>query len=317
MSGFRYHLVDVFTTQPFGGNPLAVFPDGAQVPPDLYQSIAKELNLSETTFVLPPEDSSCHFKVRIFTPGMELPTAGHPTIGTSHVLTRLGMFDPEAGDGILRLEEGVGPVPVKVATDIAGKAGNGGKKPGLITMIQGLPVWGEVYEAPGEMAALLSLEESDLLPGAPIQMVSCGVPFWVVPLASLDAVRRATLRLDLWDRNLRGRESDSVFLFALGGEAPAASGHTVHSRMFAPGLGVMEDPATGIASGPLGSYLVRHGLVPSTPRITVLSEQGYEMGRPSQVYIEIETEPGGNPPTISGVKVGGHTVYMGGGTLEI
>ena len=311
MPGFRYHLVDVFTTRKFGGNPLAVFPDGARIPPELYPAIAKELNLSETTFVLPPEDSTCHFKVRIFTPGAELPTAGHPTIGTSFILSRLGMFDPGAGDGILRLEEGVGPVPVKV------ELGTDGKGAGLITMTQGLPAWGEIHESPGDMAALLSLEESDLLSGAPIQMVSCGVPFWYVPLASLDAVRRAALRMDLWDRNLRGRESDSVFLFALGGEAPAASGHTVHSRMFAPGLGVMEDPATGIASGPLGSYLVRHGLVPSTPLVTVLSEQGYEMGRPSQVYIEIATEPGGNPPTISGVKVGGHTVYMGGGTLEI
>lgn len=297
-----YHLVDVFTERAFGGNPLAVFLAGQDIPESLYQPIAKELNLAESTFVLPPDDPANHFRVRIFTPGTELPMAGHPTVGTAYVLIREGRFDLARAGGILRLEEGVGPVQVTVE--------GGPDGPGMITMEQPQPQFGPEFHDRATVAALLSLEEDALLPEAPVQVVSCGVPFWYVGLRSLEAIRRVRVRLDLWDRHFRGSESQLLFLFTLQTETPGAS---VHARMFGLDVGLVEDPATGSAAGPLGCYLVRHGLVARTPRVPLICEQGFEIGRPSFIHIAITSEG----QCMSGVHVGGHCVYMGSGTLEV
>lgn len=302
MPGFAYHLVDVFTDRPFGGNPLAVFPDAAGLPPSLYQPIARELNLSETTFVLPPENPAHHFKVRIFTPFRELPTAGHPTLGTAFVLTRLGLFDPAASGGSLVLEQQVGPVPVEVAMEEG--------QPGQITMQQAVPRFGPVETRRAEVAAMLSLRKGDLLPGPPIEAGSSGVPFWYVPLASLDAARRAKIHTGLWESLLGGSEPAGVYVLSLETDSPAAD---VHGRMFAPAFGIAEDPATGIASGPLGAYLVRHGLVPAAHSVNIVSEQGLEMGRPSRIEIGLEMD--GARVTV--VRVGGRCVAMGSGRMEV
>src|SRR5215218_5230802 len=266
MRRLHYHLVDVFTDRAFGGNPLAVVTNGRGVSDVTMQAVAKEFNLSETTFVLPPDDPAHDWRVRIFTPGSELPMAGHPTVGTAFVLAREHLVRRDARETTIVLEEGVGPVPVRIEFE--------GGEPSYAEMTQPLPTFGPALEDRAGFAAMLSLEESDLESDLPVEVVSCGVPFLYVPLRGLDAARRARPRVDLIERaaNEHGVPPE-VFVFTREVEG---AGSTVHSRMFAPGMGITEDPATGAASGPLGSYLVRYGLV-AGESADVVSEQGIEM----------------------------------------
>lgn len=298
MPQLRYHLVDVFTTEPFGGNQLAVFMDGRGVSGELMQRIAREMNLSETTFILPPDDPANNFKVRIFTPGRELPMAGHPTVGTTFVLGHQKLIDVSGATGSIILEEGVGPINVTYTVE------NG--LPGLVKMQQRLPVFGAIYEDRAAAAAMLSLTADDL-DSTPIQVVSCGVPFLFVPVRSLRAVQNIRFRIDLYERVREETGTGEIFVFTRETLHPDS---TVHSRMFAPGLGIGEDPATGAASGPLGCYLVEYGLADGRHMV---SEQGFEMGRPSIIEIEIERDGG----EYKRVVIGGRSVYMGEGTLHI
>jgi trans-2,3-dihydro-3-hydroxyanthranilate isomerase len=303
MRRLHYHRVDVFTDRAFGGNPLAVFTNGRGVGPGTMQAIAKEFNLSETTFVLPPDDPRHDWRVRIFTPEHELPMAGHPTVGTSFVLAREHMIPRrEGGETNIVLEEGVGPVPVSVRFE--------GGEPVFAEMSQPLPRFGPRLEDARAAAAMLSLDAEDLDTALPLEVVSCGVPFLFAPLRSLDAARRARPRADLIERAATGGVPPEVFIFTREVEH---AGSTVHSRMFAPGLGITEDPATGAASGPLGCYLVRHRLVECDPAAEIVSEQGLEMGRPSFVRIRIEQRGG----EITAVRVGGRCHYMGEGFIEL
>jgi trans-2,3-dihydro-3-hydroxyanthranilate isomerase len=294
-----HYLLDVFTDQPFGGNPLAVFRDGTPYNGEMMQKIAKEFNLSEVTFLLPPEDPDNDYKVRIFTPGRELPMAGHPTVGTAHTIFSKLLPPSEDGEYKLRLEEGVGVIPVTVHIE------NG--KPGLIIMEQPQPKFGEVVEDRRAIAEMLSLAESDLMGDYPVQVVSCGVPFLLIPIARLESIKRARLRLDLWEKIDAAFPVPQMFLFTRQTEHSKAA---VHSRMFAPGMGIAEDPATGAASGPLGSYLVQYGLAEGNS-VALISEQGMEMGRPSFIHIWIEKTLG----EIASVKIGGTCVEMGEGIL--
>lgn len=300
MRRLHYHRVDVFTDRAFGGNPLAVFTNGRGVDTETMQAIAKEFNLSETTFVLPPDDPKHDWRVRIFTPGSELPMAGHPTVGTSFVLAREHLIPRDARETTIVLEEGVGPVPVRIEF----KDG----EPSFAEMTQPLPTFGPAIEDRASAAAMLSLEESDLEADLPVQIVSCGVPFMYVPLRSLDAARRSRPRADLMERVAEEQGiPPEVFVFTREVEH---EGSTVHSRMFAPGLGITEDPATGAASGPLGCYLVKHGVLPAGD---IVSEQGIEMGRPSFIHIKIETEG----DAITAVRVGGRCHFAGEGFIEV
>ena len=300
MRRLHYHRVDVFTDRAFGGNPLAVFTNGRGLDTETMQAIAKEFNLSETTFVLPPDDPKHDWRVRIFTPGAELPMAGHPTVGTSFVLAREHLIPRDARETTIVLEEGVGPVPVRIEFE--------GGEPSFAEMTQPLPTFGPAIEDRRDAAAMLSLEESDLEADLPVQIVSCGVPFIYVPLRSLDAARRARPRLDLMERVAEEHGNPpEAFVFTREVEH---EGSTVHSRMFAPGLGITEDPATGAASGPLGCYLVKHGVLPAGD---IVSEQGIEMGRPSFVHIRIESEG----DAITAVRVGGRCHFAGEGFIEV
>lgn len=293
MRKLHYFLVDVFTDCVFGGNPLAVFTDANGISTALMQSIARELNLSETTFVLPPETPGTDYRVRIFTPAAELPMAGHPTVGTAFVLAREKMITGP----LVTFGEGVGPVPVTL-------------RPGLIEMTQPLPKFGSHYEADA-VAAVLSLDARAITDtGLPAGIVSCGVPLLFVPVRDLAAMRAIRLRLDLWERTLRGTEGQHVFVFTREVEFPGSS---VHARMFAPASGIPEDPATGGAAGPLGCYLVRHGVMAAEPCAEFTCEQGIEMGRPSFMRIAIEQEAG----AITAVRVGGNCCFVGEGDLEI
>lgn len=302
MRKLRYHIVDVFTDKAFGGNPLAVFTNGRGIEPEVMQSIAKELNLSETTFVLPPENPEHHYHVRIFTPAAELPTAGHPTIGTSFVLAREHMIELGEVESNILLEEGVGTIPVHL-TFKNGEAD-------LIWMQQPLPTFGARFEDRGLIAEMLSLAPDAIETRWPIEVVSCGVPFLYVPVKNLEAIRSIRFRLDVCERALRDLGVTEVFVFTTETEI---AGSSVHSRMFAPLLGVWEDPATGIASGPLGSYLVRHEVFPVPETAEFTSEQGIELGRPSIVKIIIDNEAG----DIRRVRVGGRCHFMGEGYLEV
>ena len=300
MRRLHYHRVDVFTDRAFGGNPLAVFTNGRGLSTETMQAIAKEFNLSETTFVIPADEPAHDWRVRIFTPGAELPMAGHPTVGTSYVLAREHLIPRDERETTIILEEGVGPVPVRIEFNEG--------EPSFAEMRQPLPTFGARLDDRAAVAAMLSLEESDVEADLPVEVVSCGVPFLHVPLRSLDAARRARPRVDLIDRVAEEHDiQPQVFVFTREVEH---EGSTVHSRMFAPSLGITEDPATGAASGPLGCYLVTYGLFPEGD---ILSEQGVEMGRPSFIHIRIARED----EQITAVRVGGRCHFAGEGFIEV
>jgi trans-2,3-dihydro-3-hydroxyanthranilate isomerase len=299
MQKLRYHLVDVFTSRAFGGNPLAVFTAGHNVTStEAMQRIAKELNLSETTFVLPAEDKQNDFKLRIFTPATELPMAGHPTIGTAYVLAQEKFIDAE--DDIIHFEEGIGVIPVALEFEDG--------TPAMITMDQPIPKFGPIIEARDAIAAMLGLQEDDLLEGHPVQLLSNAVPFTYVPLRNLDAIRRFELRIDLWKQHHAEMGVAGIHMFTPQTETQGA---TVHSRVSALGAGVMEDPATGAASGPLGAYLVAYGLAPKGSPSDMISEQGFEMGRPSFIHISVDH----SGDQITRVRVGGRCVAIGEGFI--
>lgn len=297
---YRYHTLDVFTDQIFGGNPLAVFPEATGLDEERMQRIARELNLSETVFVLPPhsEDATC--RIRIFTPARELPFAGHPTVGTAILLAALGRVRAEGSEARVVLEEGVGPVSVTVR------------------LRDGVPVFAqlsaarppEVGPAPpplAEIAAMLSVSPEDLAGGGQEPaMVSCGVPFLIVPLRDREALGRARLDLSRWERVLADAWANSVYLISPGEESD------IRARMFGPGVGIVEDPATGAAASALAGYLAMRD--PSTDGILRWTvEQGIEMGRPS--WLELEAEKQGGAVTV--VRVGGAAVLVGEGEMLV
>ncbi len=294
MSRYEYRLVDVFTSERFGGNPLAVFPQAEGIDPAVMQRIACELNLSETTFVLPTTHAGCDFQVRIFTPHIEMPMAGHPTVGTAWVL--------DHGDRVTFLEQ-VGPIVVERVAAASGAP--------MWQMTQLLPAWGPRLNDRDVVAAMLGLSEVDLAPDLPIEVITCGAPFLFVPLRNVDALRRARMRPDRWEAiAAQVPAAHGAFCFTTNTGDPTIA---ARSRMFAPAAGVAEDPATGSASGPLGCYLVHYGLIASATPARILSLQGVEMGRPSSVHIEIE----GGPDVITAVRVAGVCVAVGGGYIEL
>lgn len=302
----RFIQVDVFTETPFCGNPLAVILDGHGLTGDQMQAIAREMNLSETTFILPPTDASAHVKVRIFTPQIELPFAGHPVVGTGYVLVTEGLLPRPAESFAIQLELGVGVLPVDIAC-----------ADGTVTqviMTQRAPQF--LTELPsddvGRLARGLGIEAQDLLgTGLPTQLVSTGLPQLMVPVRSLAAMRAITLELGALQTICERYGTHSIYAFTC--ETVTSSAH-VHTRLFAPLAGVLEDPATGSASGALGAYLVHHRVVGGEAEVIHLeNEQGYEMGRPSRILIEVSRNGG----TISRVRVGGQVVKVMDGTVYV
>lgn len=297
----NYHLLDVFTNQAFGGNQLAVFTNPpADLPQATMQKIAKEMNLAEITFVFPPENPDNDFRVRIFTPATEMPMAGHPTVGTGHLLAQEGLLGDIKGEKIVTFEEGVGPIKVTIQTTDDGE-------PSQILMRQPLPEFLDIYEDKQLIANMLSLSVDDLHSTVPMQVVTTGVPFLYIVINSLEAINKINLRLDEWEKLVKGTNAEQIFVTTT--ETQYADS-TVHSRMFAPAFGIPEDPATGAASGPLGAYLVKYGLAEAGD---IVSEQGIEMGRPSFINIQI----GVDGDTFTDVVIGGECVYMGYGTLVL
>jgi len=290
----RIRTVDVFAEKSLAGNQLAVVLDAADIPGEAMQRIAKEMNISETTFVLPPDDPAHAARVRIFTPASELPFAGHPTVGTAWVLANEGLVPGGSPDFVL--EEGVGPVRVR-----------GVKGPGGLTFWMTHPelTYGAVERRRVQAAEAIGLAGSDLLADVPVQVASTGNPFLFFALRDGLAVDEAVLDRELLSEVLRGTQSFGAFIFA------AVGGNRLYSRMFS--LDIPEDPATGSGSGPLGAFAVRYGIVPSAPQVTLISEQGTKMGRQSIIHIELTYNGSVEFPTR--IEVGGAVRPVISGTL--
>jgi trans-2,3-dihydro-3-hydroxyanthranilate isomerase len=283
---YTIHTVDVFTDTPLTGNQLAVVLDAEGISSEAMQRIAKEMNISETTFVLRAENPANVAKVRIFTPASELPFAGHPTIGTAWVLFTEGLVPGGALD--FSLEEGVGPVSVR-----AERGANS-----LTFWMTHPPVtFGDILSDRAVAAAAIGLSETDLAPDVPIQVGTTGVPFVYVALRDAAAVDRAISERE----RLAGVFAHGVFLFASVGR------DRLYSRMFAPHvMNIYEDPATGSGSGPLGAFAVKYGLVRRSSQVSLVSEQGTKMGRRSLVQIKLIYPKDGDLP--SRIEVGGSVV---------
>jgi trans-2,3-dihydro-3-hydroxyanthranilate isomerase len=307
--------VDVFTERVFGGNPLAVVFEGAGLSGAEMQAIAREMNCSETTFLLPPPRPDCAARVRIFTPARELPFAGHPTIGTAWVLATEQLL-PE-NSRRFNLEEGIGPVEVTLEGEPA--------QPSFLWMRHGEARFGPELTRRAGFAAALGLAESDLLAGAPICTGSTGNPFLYIPLRDRAVVDRARLDVPALLAVQGEGPNVGVFVFAPDPDPKAGAGRgaaagepsgykKVYSRMFAPHTsGIPEDPATGSASGPLGAYLVERGLVTPAATVDIVSEQGTRMGRPSFIRIRVGMSAG----RVSEILVGGSVVPVIEGRLRL
>jgi trans-2,3-dihydro-3-hydroxyanthranilate isomerase len=291
-SAYRYRVVDVFTERPLEGNSLAVFPDASGLEPDMMQRIARELNLTETTFVFPPARSDCVAKVRIFTPVRETDFAGHPTIGTAFVLLDEGLISKGSRDFLL--EENIGPVPLKL---------DAGARPMLWLTTPPIHV-GRSYDR-GLCARVLGLTENDLLEGEP-RLLSAGNPAVFVPVRDKSTVDRAWIDLSGM-KLLRGTDEGSVCVFVF---TPTPEG--AYSRMFAPEWGIPEDPATGSVTGPLALFMMRHGLVSKAPDTRFISEQGTRMGRRSFLHVRIGGQEGA-----LGIEVGGHVTPLASGSMHL
>jgi trans-2,3-dihydro-3-hydroxyanthranilate isomerase len=302
----RFVQVDVFTDKPFGGNPLAVFPDAEGLTTEEMQQLAREMNLSETTFVLPPQAAGADFKVRIFTPAAELPFAGHPVVGTHWTLAHLGRVTLREPVTQVRFELGVGVLPADLHV--------AGGQVERVVMTQDRPTFHTVLENVTDLAAGLGLApEAISATGLPVQIVSTGVPQMMVPVRSLVEVQgldASKLNTAVLNQVCRSLGTQCVMVFAFETERPEA---TVHVRMFAPLLGVPEDPATGSANGALGAYLVHHRAVEVTePTTYIVSEQGAEINRPSTLYVEVDSEG----EKITAVRVGGQVVLVAEGVVR-
>ena len=295
---FRYLHYDVFTDRALEGNQLAVFPEPAGLTTDAMQRVTREMNFSECTFIFPPESPGTDVRMRIFTPGEELPMAGHPTIGSTFALAHEGVIAGGRREFVFGL--GVGPTPVSM--DWKGDALD------FAWMTQKNPEYGGTIADRDAFARAIGLTAADLLP-PPAGMVSCGVPFLFAPLVSREVVDRVAVDRAAYAAVCAraGLQELPLFVFAVG----APDGADVYSRMLAPGLGVSEDPATGGASGPLGCYLYQHRLVPRERLSHIVSLQGVKMLRPSRIHISIEAQGDG----ITRVRVGGRSVLVGHGVL--
>jgi len=293
---YTFHIVDVFSSTPFGGNQLAVLPDAAGISTEGMQKIAREFNFGETTFVLPKNDSVNTFRVRIFTPRVELDFAGHPSVGTACALvmkTHVRLSDPVR----LILEENVGPVTVDVAQRNGGFHGKLTLS-GKIETPTGAP-------SPAELAAVLSVEPAEV---NQVFFASAGAPLCFAQLTSNEVVDRATMNRAAWVATLSRAWSPHIFFFA----GDIRDGGEIYARMFAPALGIEEDPATGAACAALaGAMASKHDFGGTAYRLSI--QQGVSMGRRS----EIEAEARKSGSVVTSISVGGAAAYIASGEIEV
>jgi trans-2,3-dihydro-3-hydroxyanthranilate isomerase len=317
LSTYNFIQLDVFTDQAFCGNPLAVFPDAEGISDEQMQQIAREMNLSETVFVLPSENKEAFRRLRIFTPSSELPFAGHPVVGTWNCLAREGIVPaPENGSGWIHLkhEVGIGILPV----DVEFKDG----EPTRVVMTQGkFEIRGEIddWQDQADIARALGLAREDLDESLPIQTVSTGNTMLLVPVRTLADLGQCRVNLpmltEIYERGDTFGGGTGCYAFTRETiEIGEISGARAHARFFI-GQNIGEDPATGSAAGPLGGYLVHHGAAGVDPVDGVYKfviEQGDFINRPSRIGLEVKGELG----KVERVCVSGTSVVVARGVLE-
>ena len=302
----KFHQADVFTDEPFGGNPVAVLPDAQGLADEELQKIAREMNLSETVFIFPPTDPKASAKVRIFTPTQEIPFAGHPILGTFYILGKLKQLPLQEPITSLFYECNIGVFPIELHVH-----------KGLILrviMTQPKPEFlGKVDSSDSllEIAVALGMDKRAIADSKfPIEVVSTGLPVIIVPVRTLTAVRSIVPNPTAITELCRRYGANGIMVFTT---VTVDEFSSVHTRMFASPIGILEDPATGSASGALGAYLVQNGVVEVAITTEIIAEQGYEMDRPSRIIIQVESDD----DMIQEVKVGGEVVMVIEGTITI
>lgn len=303
MSELEFLLVDVFSDRPFGGSRLTVFPDASGVSAATMQQIAREMGPGETAFVPSRvEPGQTHAALRVFTPQVEIPFAGHAMLGTAFALDVLELRAPADRGAPFVWDLDAGHYTVSTR-------GDGPRR--IYSLRQDPPSFlGEYYQR-AKVARALALPESELaVTGLPCEIISTGLPIHVVPVGSLAGVRGATLRRREADQIARDLGFGDLFLFTFETVQPEA---TVHCRMFAPHLGIPEDPASGAAFGALAAYLVKHRLARARERLVFTGEQGLEIDRPSRLFVEASLAGG----QAVDIHVGGHCVLVGRGAIQL
>ncbi len=311
MGKYRFVQLDVFTDRSFAGNPLAVFPDVEGLSDDDMMKIAREMNLSETVFVLPPRDEKTLKRLRIFTPAREIPFAGHPIVGTWNALAREGIVPvPEGGNGWTRIhhEVGVGVLPVDIEFTDGG--------PSQVVMTQGkFEILREIDDGQeqAEIARALGRAREDLDESLPIQVITTGLSCLAVPIRSLSDLSHCRVNSSMLAEIYVRLGATGCLAFAR--ETIEIGESRAHARFFAPADNIPEDPATGSACGALGAYLVHHaasGTEPDEGKHKFVIEQGDFINRPSRIHLEVSGEAG----RVDEVRVGGQSVVVARGEVE-
>jgi len=294
MEKLTFYIVDVFAEEKYAGNQLAVVRDAAALSDSQMQQITKEMNYSETTFILSEEPREGGYDVRIFTPGAEVPFAGHPTLGTAFVIRQKIIKKPVE---TVNLNLKVGQIPVTFQ--------DAGEGEDILWMKQIEPTFGEVFDT-GDIAQVLTVDKDDIDDRFPIQEASTGLPFIIVPLRTLDATKRSKINKDVFFKLIENTQAKMILLFC-----PEAYNrdNNLNVRVFCDYYGIPEDPATGSGNGCLAGYLVRNRYF-GTSKIDVRVEQGYEIGRPSLLYLRAEEKS-----SKIDVFVGGKVVMVAKGEL--
>jgi trans-2,3-dihydro-3-hydroxyanthranilate isomerase len=294
MQKLRFYILDVFAEEKYAGNQLAVVRDAADISDSQMQKITKEMNYSETTFILSDEPREGGYDVRIFTPAAEVPFAGHPTLGTAFVIRH--EIAKQAVDTI-NLNLKVGQIPVSFSYSDG--------KPDVLWMRQIEPVFGQTIVST-DMSDVLSLDGGDVEERFPIKEVSTGMFFVIVPLKTLDAVKRAKVVRDKYFQLIENLQAKAILVFC-----PQTYNHDndLNVRVFCDFVGIPEDPATGSGNGCLAAYLVKHRYF-AKDQIDIRVEQGYEISRPSLLYLRAENKRGKID-----VSVGGKVVMVAKGQL--
>jgi trans-2,3-dihydro-3-hydroxyanthranilate isomerase len=304
---YAFHTADVFTNCLHGGNPLAVVPDARGLSERQMLAITREFNYSETVFVFPPESSANTRKVRIFTPAGEVPFAGHPTVGCAFVLASIGEIALRSEKTSIVFEEGVGPVSVVIHA-------TGGRPVFSQLTAARLPEIKDPPPPPEILCEVLSLEPSHIVADDMIEpeAVSCGLPFLFIPLKKPEMLSWAKVDTLKWEQALRNYWAPEMFVFSTDDWSNIFEGGHIRARMFAPGIGIGEDPATGSACAALAGFLaLRSETRDGTVHWTV--DQGVEMGRPSRLELEVDLKRG----QLAAIRVGGSSVMASSGTLHI
>lgn len=284
--------VDVFTTEVFCGNPAAVVFEADDLSPEAMQAVAREMNLSETVFVVVPEDPEADYKVRIFTPRSELPFAGHPTLAAAFAMIESGRIQKATLPRTVIQECGMGLVPVEVCQSDPAP---------LLIMTQGRPSYRDAEVDSAALSRMLGCRDDDLME-RPVEVISTGVPWMIIPLRSKEAVSSLRPDLGLMESVCRECEAVGVTVFCLGAEDPASK---VKVRTFAPGQGIVEDPVCGSGNGSVAAYIARHSLMGEGP-VSYWAEQGKEVMRPGRVLAAFSPSGSGEWE----IRVGGQAVKV-------